>query len=80
VFAPYFQAYTDDFGPPEIFTTADAAAIASWAARRSLAELSFRAPQRDNGACPGDARCDDCSGVAQRPWHFTHTFTPFTGR
>ncbi|HKB30128.1 MAG TPA: chitinase [Streptosporangiaceae bacterium] len=70
----------DDFGPPEIFTTADAATVEQWAAGRHLAELSFWALQRDNGGCPGTKGAGNCSGVTQSPWQFSHTFEPFTSR
>jgi len=68
----------DDFGPPEIFTTADAPAVEQWAARQHLAELSFWALQRDNGGCPGSGGSDTCSGVTQSAWQFSHAFEPFT--
>ena len=70
----------DDFGPPEIFTTADAPAVEHWAARQHLAELSFWALQRDNGGCPGTGGSDSCSGVTQSTWQFSHAFEPFTRR
>lgn len=70
----------DDFGPPEIFTTADATTIEHWAAARHLAELSFWALERDNGGCPGTAGSDSCSGVSQTTWQFSHAFEPFTRR
>jgi chitinase len=68
----------DDFGPPEIFTTADATTIEHWAATKHLAELSFWALQRDNGGCPGTKGSDSCSGLAQSTWQFSHAFEPFT--
>jgi len=68
----------DDFGPPEILTTADAPAVEQWATRQHLAELSFWALQRDNGGCPGTNGSNTCSGVAQRPWQFSHILNRFT--
>jgi chitinase len=68
----------DDFGPPEIFTTDDAAAIEQWAAGLHLAELSFWALQRDNGGCPGTKGANGCSGITQSTWQFSHIFEPFT--
>lgn len=68
----------DDFGPPEIFTTSDAVSVQRWAAAKGLAELSFWALERDNGACPGTAGSDNCSGVSQHRWQFSHTFEHFT--
>jgi chitinase len=68
----------DDFGPPEIFTTADARQVQEWGRDMGIAELSFWALERDNGACPGVAGSDSCSGVTQPTWQFTHIFSPFT--
>ncbi|HZP49945.1 chitinase [Actinocrinis sp.] len=68
----------DDFGPPEIFTTADAAMVEHWARSTGIAELSFWALERDNGGCVGTAGSDSCSGIAQSTWQFSHTFEPFT--
>jgi chitinase len=68
----------DDFGPPEIFTTADAATVEHWAVSKHLAELSFWALQRDNGGCPGTKGSDHCSGLKQATWQFSHAFEPFT--
>ncbi|HEY1485906.1 MAG TPA: glycosyl hydrolase family 18 protein [Micromonosporaceae bacterium] len=65
-------------GPLEIFTIADAHAVTAWAAAHHIAELSFWALGRDNGACPGVPGSDDCSGVSQTPWQFTHIMRPFT--
>ncbi|WP_327308757.1 glycosyl hydrolase family 18 protein [Streptomyces sp. NBC_01298] len=69
----------DDFGPAETFTTADATTVYNWATAKGINTLSFWALQRDNGGCPGTGGSDTCSGIAQDPWHFTHTFAPFTG-
>ncbi|MEV0406296.1 chitinase [Actinoallomurus sp. NPDC050550] len=70
----------DDFGPAETFTTGDAVQVEHWAAEQGIAELSFWAMQRDNGGCVGTGGSNTCSGVAQQPWQFSHTFIPFTGR
>ncbi|MDX3189882.1 glycosyl hydrolase family 18 protein [Streptomyces sp. MN03-5084-2B] len=69
----------DDFGPAETFTTADAATVADWAVAKGINTLSFWALQRDNGSCPGGAAADNCSGIAQDTWFFSHAFEPFTG-
>ena len=45
----------DDYGPPEVFTTADAAYVENWARRTGIAELSFWALERDDGGCVGTA-------------------------
>ncbi|MET8755328.1 carbohydrate binding domain-containing protein [Streptomyces sp. NPDC004667] len=68
----------DDYGPAETFTTADATAVYDWAVAKGINTLSFWALQRDNGGCPGTGGSDTCSGIAQDPWYFTHTFGPFT--
>jgi chitinase len=59
-------------GPLEIFSLADARNITDWATSKNIAELSFWALGRDNGGCPGLASSDDCSGIAQTNWQFTH--------
>ncbi|MFD2472235.1 glycosyl hydrolase family 18 protein [Amycolatopsis silviterrae] len=69
----------DDFGPAETFTTADAVTVYNWAVSKGINLLSFWALQRDNGNCPGTGARDDCSGIAQDKWYFSHTFAPFTG-
>jgi len=43
-----------------------------------MAVLSMWAIQRDNGNCPGVGGANDCSGIAQGPWDFSHIFEPFT--
>ncbi|MFC1431662.1 chitinase [Streptacidiphilus sp. N1-3] len=68
----------DDYGPPEVFTPADATAVERWATKQGIAELSFWALQRDQGGCVGTAGSDSCSGVAQSGWEFSHAFEPFT--
>jgi chitinase len=67
-------------GPLEVFTLADARSITRWATEHHIAELSFWALGRDNGGCPGTPGSDDCSGVVQTPYQFTHIMLPFTRR
>jgi hypothetical protein len=67
-------------GPLEIFTLADAQNVLRWADRHDIGELSFWALGRDNGGCPGTPGSDDCSGIAQKPYQFTHLLAPFTHR
>jgi hypothetical protein len=69
----------DDYGPPEIFTIADARNVLAWADEQGIAELSYWALERDNGGCPGVAGSDSCSGLYQSTWQFTHILEPFTG-
>lgn len=68
----------DDFGPPEIFTLADARHVREWARDKGIAELSFWALERDSGSCLAVAGSDSCSGLNQSTWQFTHIFSPFT--
>ncbi|HEU5331869.1 MAG TPA: glycosyl hydrolase family 18 protein [Actinocrinis sp.] len=69
----------DDFGAPETFTTADGPTVYNWAVSKGIDELSFWALQRDNGNCAGTGGQDNCSGISQSQWFFSHTFEPFTG-
>ena len=41
--------------------------------------LSMWAIQRDNGGCPGSTGSNDCSGIIQNTWDFSHVLNPFTG-
>ncbi|MEU3463853.1 glycosyl hydrolase family 18 protein [Streptomyces sp. NPDC006733] len=68
----------DDFGPAETFTLANATQVYNWAVSKGINTLSFWALQRDNGGCPGGAAADNCSGIQQNTWDFTHIFAPFT--
>jgi chitinase len=65
-------------GPKEILTLADARTVTRWASDRNIGELSFWALGRDNGGCPGVAGSDNCSGVVQSPYQYTHIMVPFT--
>jgi hypothetical protein len=67
-------------GPLEILTIADAKNVTKWARDKDIAELSFWALGRDNGGCPGVPGSDDCSGVAQSLYQYTHIMRPFTHR
>ncbi|WP_030411437.1 chitinase [Streptomyces sp. NRRL S-1448] len=69
----------DDFGPAETFTLANAPQVYDWAVAKGIDTLSFWALQRDNGGCPGGKAADNCSGIQQNTWDFTHVFAPFTG-
>ncbi|MEU6238691.1 chitinase [Kitasatospora sp. NPDC047058] len=68
----------DDFGAAETFTVANATTVYNWAVSKGINTLSFWALQRDNGGCPGTGGRDDCSGISQGTWDFTHVFAPFT--
>jgi chitinase len=67
-------------GPLEVFTLADARSVVRWATAHDIGELSFWALGRDNGGCPGTPGSDDCSGVAQKPYQYSHLMEPFTHR
>jgi hypothetical protein len=41
--------------------------------------LSIWAIQRDNGDCPGTVGANECSGIAQPAWAFSHLLQPFAG-
>jgi len=41
--------------------------------------LSMWAIRRDNRGCPGDPGQNDCSGIVQNAWDFTHSLAPYTG-
>ncbi|MFD4629117.1 glycosyl hydrolase family 18 protein [Streptomyces sp. NPDC058284] len=68
----------DDFGPAETFTLANARDVYDWAVGKGINMISFWALQRDNGSCPGGAAADNCSGIEQNTWDFSHIFAPFT--
>lgn len=68
----------DDFGPAETFSLANARTVYDWAVSKGVNTLSFWALQRDNGGCPGGAAADNCSGIQQNTWDFSHVFAPFT--
>jgi hypothetical protein len=69
----------DDFGPAETFSLANATTVYDWAVSKGINTLSFWALQRDNGGCPGGPASDNCSGIQQNTWDFSHIFEPFTG-
>jgi hypothetical protein len=66
--------------PGEIFTTADAATVESYAAAKGIAELSFWAEGRDNNGCPnaGYASSTCSGGPPQADGAFTQAFQSFT--
>ncbi|NUP50291.1 MAG: chitinase [Catenulispora sp.] len=68
----------DDYGKPETFTEADATTVLNWANSKGINEISMWASQRDNGGCVGTAGADNCSGISQSTWYFSHKWEPFT--
>ena len=70
----------DDYPTPiETTSVSDAKQVLAFARSKGIAVLSFWASQRDNGACPGTAGSDICSGIAQGEWAFTKALKGFTG-
>ena len=63
----------------ELTTLADASRVLSFARANGASTLSMWAIQRDHGGCAGQTGANDCSGIAQNDWDFTHTLAPFTG-
>jgi hypothetical protein len=62
----------------EITYLADAQRLLTFARANGINTLSAWAIQRDNGGCPGQTDGNDCSGIVQRPWDFSHLLEPFT--
>ena len=63
----------------EVTTLAHAQQIYDFAKLKGMNTLSMWAIQRDNGGCPGNGGANDCSGIVQNTWDFTHILAPFTG-
>jgi Glycosyl hydrolases family 18 len=63
----------------ESTSLADAQKVLAFARDKGLDTLSIWAIQRDNGGCPGQTGSNDCSGIVQNTWDFTHLLQPFTG-
>ncbi len=63
----------------EIFTLANASALATWAKGQSFVNrLAFWSLARDNGSCPGQGFASPtCSGQSQSLWQFSSLFSPF---
>jgi len=63
----------------EITYPADAQRLLDLASRVGMSTLSMWAIQRDNGGCPGSTGSNDCSGIVQGTWDFSHALEPFPG-
>jgi hypothetical protein len=63
----------------EVTTLADASRVLAFARSNGVNTLSMWAIQRDHGGCTGQTGANNCSGIAQNDWDFTHTLAPFTG-
>jgi hypothetical protein len=62
----------------EVTYLPDAQKMLDFATANGLSLLSMWAIQRDNGGCPGATDSNDCSGIVQNTWDFTHLLAPFT--
>jgi Glycosyl hydrolases family 18 len=63
----------------EVTYPADAQRLLDFARANGISILSMWAIQRDNGGCPGNTGSNNCSGIVQNTWDFTHILAPFTG-
>lgn len=63
----------------ESTTVADAQRVYDYARANGFNTLSIWAVQRDNGGCPGTTGSNNCSGIIQNPWDFSHVLNPFSG-
>jgi len=63
----------------EVTFLADAQQLLAFAQANGIGTLSIWAIQRDNGGCPGGRDKNDCSGIVQNTWDFTHLLSPYTG-
>lgn len=69
----------DDFPKKtEVTDLADARQLMEFAESKGMSTLSIWAAQRDNGGCAGKRASDDCSGIQQDAWDFSHLLEPFT--
>ena len=59
-------------------SVADAQSVYAFARDNGFNTLSIWAVQRDNGGCPGSTGSNNCSGIDQDTWAFSHVLNPFT--
>jgi hypothetical protein len=62
----------------ESTSLADAQQLLGFANTNGMSNLSMWAIQRDNGGCPGNTGANNCSGIVQNTWDFSHLLSPFT--
>jgi hypothetical protein len=62
----------------ESTSLADAQQLLNFATANGMSNLSMWAIQRDNGGCPGNTGANNCSGIVQNTWDFSHLLSPFT--
>jgi len=63
----------------ESTSVADAQTVYDFARTNAFNTLSIWAVQRDNGGCPGSTGSNNCSGIVQNTWDFSHVLNPFSG-
>jgi Glycosyl hydrolases family 18 len=63
----------------EVTYLVDAQRLLDFARANGIGTLSIWAIQRDNGGCPGSRDKNDCSGIVQNTWDFSHLLEPYTG-
>ncbi|MFI9785549.1 RICIN domain-containing protein [Kitasatospora sp. NPDC051984] len=63
----------------EVFSTANAQALESFAAANGIQMLAFWALGRDKACASNGTLSDSCSGTSQYPWQFAQTFNQITG-
>ena len=63
----------------EVTRLRDARRVLDFAKANGMSTLSIWAIQRDNGGCPGGRAANDCSGIVQNTWDFSHLLGGFTG-
>jgi len=63
----------------EVTSLADAKELLDFAGTNGIGTLSIWAIQRDNGGCPGSRDKNDCSGIVQNTWDFSHLLQAYTG-
>jgi hypothetical protein len=63
----------------EVTDIGDAQQLLTFAKANGMSALSIWAVQRDNGNCAGGGAANNCSGIAQGTWEFSHLLSPFTG-
>ena len=63
----------------EVTDLGDAQQLLDFARANGMSALSIWAIQRDNGGCAGGGAANNCSGIAQGTWDFSHLLSPFTG-
>ena len=64
----------------EVTYGSDARRLLRFAQAEGIGSLSIWAIQRDNGGCPGRIDANNCSGIRQADWAFSHMLERFDSR